>query len=451
MDQLDLSNIPRARLDLSLLSGSEEMEVVEVILADGQRLTWDGLWGATLHTPPASTCICDDPKPERQGLVVDRGRRTTMIHCEGCSEKWDRPDGANEYAFWALGFTAGKRATQLKASETAEPEMGAWSILYGSPDDQVQEVPGESSIAALLKDPVKAIALTLLNTPAPSEPAHEPDTQDDIDYTPEMLGGHRGEINVQVMFRDDVTKARLNLVGWPEWFLPLMKLRGFTYGNHRAAIDDIATGCKAMSVTPELVVASFVAYWMPRRDQARWECPVAGLWDELGHHINEVAKATPHRLAAIREMASASVGPEHGCRYCKEGRFIWAEDLGPGGSADRWPVVCDHTSRMANMGRDRPSWAFQPVGWEQVLKAMERRLPASVYTGWVMDLELLGFQDGMALVKCYNQVHATWVYRHLIETLRDALEEPLKSEGDEHWEGIEMMMVWGGNEDAKTA
>jgi hypothetical protein len=248
----------------------------------------------------------------------------------------------------------------------------------------------------------------------------------------------------------EAVRGQLNLVGWPEWFLPLMRLRGFTYGDHRTAINDIAQAAQVKGITAELVVANFVAYWMPRRDQARWECPVAGLWEDLEDQVDQVVKAAPARRAAVLELASSSVGPEYGCRYCKEGGFSWAHDnrtVEGGGSPDRWPLVCDHTSRMAAMGRGGPPWAWQPRSWGTILKSLEARLPATVYTSWVMDLELLGFDAQVALVHCCNRAHATWIYRHLIETLRDTLEAELGDVQDVDFVNLELMMVWGGDDD----
>jgi len=409
MNGVDISQIKRPGTPWALSPDGLERLIVEVILDDGQRLTWDDEGAATLHTPPASTCTCDPPG--KTFWIVDRGRRTTMAQCNGCGAKWDNPDGEREFFTWADGFVRGKQATYHQASQTPDPSMGAWAKEYSDPETDWEVA------AAGIEEERRRV---------------EPDTQDDIDYGPKAPA------------------AVLPLVGWPEWFLPLMKLRGFTYGQHREAIDDIATGCKAMGVTPELVVAAFVAYWMPRRDSARWECPVFGLWDELGHWINDVYKATPHRRAAVLEMASASVGAEYGCRYCNESGFIWVDDLGPGGSADRWPVVCDHTSQMKGLGQEGPPGGSAPLGFGMVIKALGQRLPPAIFTSWVMDLELLGFDDQVALVRCYNRTHANWVYRHLIETLRDALDEELESYKVKKPD-LKMMMVWGVDNGAETA
>ena len=108
-------------------------------------------------------------------------------------------------------------------------------------------------------------------------------------------------------------------------------------------------------------------------------------------------------------------------------------------------MICDHTSRMDSpvWGQGGPPEGWQPRAWDVVLDGLRKRLPAAVYTSWVTDLELLGFDGQVALVKCYNRVHATWIYRHLIEPLRDSLVAIL---GDD-WVDLEMKLVWGGDDD----
>lgn len=59
--------------------------------------------------------------------IVNRELEVTQDKCAGCSQIFDREDGAREYTIWAQGYVAGKRDVCRAAGATPEPGLTGWN------------------------------------------------------------------------------------------------------------------------------------------------------------------------------------------------------------------------------------------------------------------------------------------------------------------------------------
>ncbi len=405
MNGEDISNIKRPETPwVFSLAGRIESRVDKIVLEDGQSITWDDDEVTTLHTPPASTCTCEESKPERQGWLIDRGRRTAMNHCEGCDAKWDRPDGPKEFMTWADGFQAGKREAINKANEIVTPEMGAWDNSHLRVAIPLEKTPG----VAVESPMIELADLTI-------HPEAQPDTQDDIDYSPQ-------------------TPATLSLVGTPDWWLPLRMLPGYKYRPYEDVIEGIVRECGLALVDHVLVMANFVIWWMAPNNTPPWSDPVDALLADLENQINFVKRASNARRAAIREMLATHTGFGANCPTCKGGGFAWVQSDGEGHTT---AAICHHNQKF--FITTDSYLEDDELTWGKALKVLEARLPAQAYTSWLIQTEMLGYDEDTALIRCANAVHAQWLERHLFVTIFHILHSVIPV--DPH-QGLEMRFVW---------
>jgi len=106
-------------------------------------------------------------------------------------------------------------------------------------------------------------------------------------YVPPTISNH--QLNIKEPSEDGATAN----FDYPEWFQPLVGLKGFKATAHKNAIQSVREGCEEAGVNEAEIVLAFADYY---RDGGRatngWSDPVAALVRTLPVQINKTRKPT---------------------------------------------------------------------------------------------------------------------------------------------------------------
>ena len=137
-------------------------------------------------------------------------------------------------------------------------------------------------------------------TPFTAEPEKKGDTQVAERVTPKTQRvtprSQKGDIAMSPESSVIINEPSMESSGhqYPEWFQPLVDLKGFKKTAHKAAILSIQEGCNEASVNEADVVGRFAEYY---RDGGRatngWSDPVAALVRTLPVQIAKTRKGRP--------------------------------------------------------------------------------------------------------------------------------------------------------------
>jgi hypothetical protein len=134
-------------------------------------------------------------------------------------------------------------------------------------------------------------------------------------YVPPTISNH--QLNIKEPSEDGATAN----FDYPEWFQPLVGLKGFKATAHKNAIQSVREGCEEAGVNEAEIVLAFADYY---RDGGRatngWSDPVAALVRTLPVQINKTRKPTsrpPPKVFSVNSQDFAAMKAEQDARKAR--------------------------------------------------------------------------------------------------------------------------------------
>jgi len=134
-------------------------------------------------------------------------------------------------------------------------------------------------------------------------------------YVPPTISNHHRNI------KEPSEDGAATTFDYPEWFQPLVGLKGFKSTAHKNAIISIREGCDEAGVNEAEVVLHFVKYYRDGgRAKHRWSDPVAALVNTLPIEIKETRKATsrpPPKVFSVNSQDFVAMKAEQDARKAR--------------------------------------------------------------------------------------------------------------------------------------
>lgn len=125
-------------------------------------------------------------------------------------------------------------------------------------------------------------------------------------YVPPTISNH--QLNITEPSEDGATTT----FDYPEWFQPLVNLKGFKATAHKNAIISVREGCEEAGVNETEIVLAFADYYQNKGGRATngWSDPVAALVRTLPVQIAKTRKGRPKSDSLNIDYAALSAEVE---------------------------------------------------------------------------------------------------------------------------------------------